>query len=205
MAYKYDIFISYRRQLFTRGWIDKHFQPLLEFWVEFELGRKPIIYTDDQLDNDIGTTWPIKLGQEISCSRILISLWTKNYLNSIWCTCEISHMLEREIVTGCRTGQNANGLIIPVIIQDGETLPINLSIIQNLDIKDYFKARMREDSREAEELENKIKAISGSIANCINNVPQWQNDWQINAINQFYQLYYKGSNPEQTNLPKFTS
>jgi len=205
MAYKYDIFISYRRHLFTRDWINKHFKPLLEFWVEFELGRKPDIYTDSQLDNDIGTTWPIKLGEEISSSRILIPLWTKNYLNSIWCTCEISHMLEREIITGCRTPQNANGLVVPVIIHDGENLPINLAIIQKLDVKDYFKARMREDSHEAEELDKKIKDIAGSIATCINSVPQWQNDWKIKATNNFYKLFYKDPNSEKSELPKFAS
>lgn len=205
MDYEYDIFISYRRHLFTREWIDKHFIPLLEFWVEFELGRKPLIYIDTQLDEDIGTTWPIKLGQKISCSKILIPLWTKNYLNSQWCTCEISHMLTREIKTGCRIPPNDNGLVIPVIIQDGETLPINLSVIQKLDVKDYFKARMREDSREAEALEDKIKAIAGSIAKCINSVPEWQSDWKITAVNEFYNLFYKGKSPEQIELPKFSS
>src|SRR4051794_8499158 len=154
MGYKYDIFISYRRHPFTRDWLNKHFKPLLEFWLEFELGRKPNIYIDTQLDKDIGTTWPVQLGKEISVSRILIPLWSKNYLNSIWCTCEVSHMLEREKLAGYRTAENSSGLVIPVIIQDGETLPINLSIIEHLDIKGYFKARMREDSQEAEELDN---------------------------------------------------
>ena len=205
MAYQHDIFISYRRHLFTREWINRHFRPLLEFWIEFELGRKPDIYIDTQLDNDIGTVWPVQLGREISSSKILIPLWTKNYLNSIWCTCEVSHMLEREIVTGWKTEQNSRALVVPVIIQDGETLPINLSIVQGLDIKDYFKARMREDSREAEELDTKIKSVASAIAKCINNVPEWKNDWQIKAVNQFYNLFYKGPNPEQTQPPKFSS
>lgn len=203
MDYKYDIFISYRRHEETRGWINKHFLPLLTFWLEFDLGRQPKIFIDEQLE--AGTTWPIKLGEEIGCSRILIPLWSKNYLNSIWCTCEISHMLEREALTGYRTGQNANGLVFPVIIQDGETLPINLSIAQKLDIKDYFGARMRTDSPKAEELDEKLKSISNSLATFINNAPQWQSDWQIAATNQFYQLFFKGANPQQTELPKFST
>ena len=57
MAYKYDIFISYRRDNLTRKWIETHFVPLLEHHINLELGRKPIIYIDTMLEN--GTTWPI--------------------------------------------------------------------------------------------------------------------------------------------------
>ena len=60
MSYQYDIFISYRRHAETRTWIKEHFIPLVELRVEFELGRKPVIYIDDQIES--GTSWPAALG-----------------------------------------------------------------------------------------------------------------------------------------------
>jgi hypothetical protein len=203
MSYKYDIFISYRRDEETRNWLNKHFIPLLKHRLKLELGNEPTIYTDQQLE--VGTTWPVALGNEISSSKILIALWTKTYLNSEWCTCEISHMLERETILGYRDAQNLNGLVIPIVVHDGETLPRALAIGQTLEIQDCFNPRMSVDSAKAEKLADSLSAAAVGIANLIKNAPAWQQQWNIVAKNNFYQLYYKNSDPNQINPPKFTS
>src|SRR5206468_1272389 len=113
----HDVFISYRRDDLTRAWIEKHFIPLLSTHVFLELGRHPDFYIDVQLES--GTTWPLSLGTALGTSRIIIPLWSKTYLNSIWCSSEISHMLEREIKTGSRTVQKPGGLVFPTVIHDG--------------------------------------------------------------------------------------
>src|SRR5262245_14328076 len=98
MGYQYDVFISYRRDLLTRKWIDVHFVPLLQHHIALELGQAPFIFIDDQLET--GTTWPISLAKAIGSSRTIIPLWTKTYLNSAWCTREIAQMLDRESKAG---------------------------------------------------------------------------------------------------------
>lgn len=202
MEYKYDIFISYRRDVETKRWIDDHFVPLLIQRVKPELKRSPVIYIDDQLE--AGVLWPKKLGEEISLSRIIMPLWSGDYLNSEWCTCEIAHMMERESQTKWRENNNT-GLIFPVIVHDGETLPKELSEIQYIEVKEYFNSRMSIYSEKAEKLSDTIGAASSGIAKLIKNVPVRDTDWKINAVNKFYQQYYNSTDPEQTDLPKFTS
>jgi hypothetical protein len=106
---------------------------------------------------------------------------------------------------GYRTPTNPNGLIFPVIVHDGETLPVELSIIQRVEIQSCFNPRMCLDSPQAAELDDKLNSVADSIVKSIQNAPDWQNDWQIEAANQFYNQYYNKTGTNQTILPKFTS
>lgn len=202
MSYQHDIFISYRRDDLTRAWIDKIFIPPLSSHIFYELGSHPKFYIDEQLES--GTTWPLSLGTALGTAKTIIPLWSKTYLNSIWCTCEISHMLEREIKTGFRTLQQPDGLVFPTIIHDGETMPINLSSIQKVEIQDFFNVKMSPDSPKAELLTDKLKPLGKAIARSIGNAPVWQADWKIDAANAFYQQFYNSSIAQQTQTPKFT-
>jgi hypothetical protein len=202
MAYSHDVFISYRRDDLTRSWIEKHFIPLLSSQVFLELGRHPLFYVDVQLET--GTTWPLSLGTALGTSRTIIPLWSKTYLNSMWCSCEISHMLEREIKAGFRTLQKPEGLVFPTIIHDGETMPIQLSSIQKIEIQDCFNLKMSADSPKAELLSEKLKPLARAIAVAIENAPDCQTDWKIDAANAFYQIFYDNVRAVQSQPPKFT-
>jgi len=202
MAYLHDVFISYRRDDLTRAWIEKHFVPLLSSHVFFELGRHPDFYIDVQLES--GTTWPISLGTALGTSRTIIPLWSKTYLNSMWCSCEISHMLERERRTDRRTLQKPEGFFFPTVIHDGETMPINLSSIQKVEIQDCFNVKMSPDSPKAELLSEKLRPLGKAIAGAIEAAPDWQEDWKIDAANAFYQQFFNSTQAQQTQTPKFT-
>jgi hypothetical protein len=203
MSYRYDIFISYRRDEETKRWIDDHFVPLLKHRVRSELKRPLDIYIDDKLE--AGVFWPSQLGEEISLSRILIPLWSGDYLNSVWCTCEITHMLEREINTDRNGKQNTTRLIFPVIVHDGENLPLEISGIQYIDVKKFFNSRMNIYNESAEKLSYELGNAAQGIANLIINAPPIQSDWKIEAVNKFYNQYYEQARAEQVNLSKFTS
>ena len=95
MDYTHDIFISYRRHNETRDWISEHFVPLLELRVEQELVRKPKIFVDTQLES--GGSWPVDLANALGGSRILIALWSGNYLASAWCAHEFAHMISPNV------------------------------------------------------------------------------------------------------------
>lgn len=202
MDYRYDIFISYRRDDQTKIWIDRHFIPLIQHHVFNELGRAPVIYIDSQLE--AGSTWPLELGNALGTSRTIIPLWSKTYLNSVWCTCEISHMLERETKAGLRTTEKPYGLIFPVIIHDGETMPINLSSIQKAEIQECFNVKMSADSPRAEILSDKLSTLGRVIAESICHAPVCQADWGIESANAFYRQFYKDVAAQQVQTPKFT-
>lgn len=203
MDYKYDIFISYRREKETRKWIENHFVPLLNFHIHNEIGRYPIIFIDDK-EIEIGSDWPIYLGTALGTSRTIIPLWTKTFLHSRWCTCEIGHMLEREKKLGFRTIEKPSGLIFPTIIHDGETLPVHLSTIQSIEIQKLVNPRMSKDSPTGEILAEKLEPLGRAISIGIENAPDWQEDWKIDAVNDFVKNHLKGPEHGQSQSPKFT-
>ena len=202
MAYQHDIFISYRRDPEVCEWINTHFKPLLKTNVKFELGKEPDVFVDDQLE--AAGVWPLTLGNSIGSSRVLIILWTKTYLFSEWCSLEMSHMLEREKKKGFRTPAKPYSLVIPVIIHDGETMPAELSAVQRIDIHNFFTVRMHKESDSSEKLSKALLAKAADIADAINRAPAWEENWNIEAANEFYQKYYSNQTPVQQQLTTFT-
>lgn len=203
MDYKYDIFISYRRDELTLHWIELHFLPLLKHHIKMELDRTPTIFVDTQLE--IGSEWPISLGKALGSSRIIVPLWTKTFFNSSWCTSEVAHMWEREKKAGFRTFDKPGGLIFPAIIHDGEALPVDFTSIQRIEIQDCYSVRMSVNSSKAEILEDKLRPLAIFITEAIRTAPPWQEEWGIDAMNSFYRTYYKQQGVYQTQIPKFNS
>jgi TIR domain len=200
MAYEYDIFISYRRQADTHLWITKHFAPRLEARVELELGRRPAIFVDDQIES--GTSWPASLGEALGTSRILIPLWTRTFLSSAWCAAELSHMLGREADEGLRKNERQHGVIVPAFIHDGDTFPPELSHITYFEIQRTYIAHMPRDGRLAARLESALAAQAPAIAKCIEKAPPWREAWPRDAATQFFALFYQKTEPLQATTPR---
>ena len=184
MGYQYDIFISYRRVGATRKWVNDIFLPILDDIISLELGYDPTHYIDTQIE--AGSAWPLSIAEALSKSKIMIPLWSITYLESIWCKCEISHMLTREAKTGFKTVEKNIGLVFPTVINDGETLPISLSISQKVEIQNYYVPFMDVNSKSAEELYRTLKPYGMAISKSIKNAPNWENDWKIDTMNEFY-------------------
>lgn len=202
MSYKYDIFISYRRNPETLAWINEHFIPLLSLRLEFELQRRPAIYVDEQIES--GSSWPPALGAALGASRVLIALWTGNYLASVWCTEELSQMLSREDAAKLRTVAKPHGLIIPAFIHDGDSFPADLRHIQPFEIQSCFNPRMARNSHRAEQLDAALAAQAPGIASSIRSAPSWRRKWQTNAAAAFYERFHRHAQQAQTSVPRFT-
>jgi len=202
VSYHNDIFVSYRRHEETRRWINEHFVPLLELRVGLELGRKPDVFVDTQLES--GASWPKQLGEALGRSRTLIALWSGNYLASEWCAMELSHMLDREQWAGLRKTGSGFGLVIPATIHDGETLPDALKHIQAFDLKNCFNVRMARNSPRAEELDAELTAQAAAIATCVRGAPQWRKAWPQKAASTFFKQL-KARSATRPVLPKFTA
>jgi TIR domain len=203
MSYLNDIFISYRRNPDTLYWINEHFLPLLRLRLGFELQRAPVIYVDTGLES--GTSWPIQLGTELGRSRVLMVLWSANYLSSRWCTLELSEMVARERKTRRRTLNNPKGLVIPAMIHDGEKFPQHLQDIQYFEIQKYFNVRMAKYSERAAELDDIIAAQAPDIAQAINSAPPWRAQWPKTAAQNMYKLLFRDDEAPQKTLPRFAA
>lgn len=202
MSYQYDIFISYRRDAETLGWINDHFEPLLSLRVGFELQRKPKIYVDKQMES--GSAWPAALGAALGRSRMLIALWTGNYLASVWCTEELTQMLGREKEAKLRTAANPIGLVFPAFIHDGDSFPSDLSDIQPFQIQTSFNPRMAKNSQRAEDLDAALAAQAPAIAHSIHSAPPWRKSWPAKSAAAFYKRFYRHAKSVQTSVPRFT-
>jgi hypothetical protein len=202
MAYLHDIFISYRRRPETLSWIRKHFVPLLEVRLEFELGRKPNVFVDDMIES--GTSWPASLGVALGSSRIMIALWSGNYLSSRWCVEELSHMLGREKAAGLRSVEREHGVIVPAFIHDGQKFPKALQHIQYFEIQKWFNLRMARDSARAEELDAVMAEQAPAIARCIEHAPPWRKQWPTQAARRFFKQLHQEEGI-QTTVPRFTT
>ena len=200
--YEYDVFISYRRAGNAQRWVEEHFAPTLHDCLATEMVSTPRVYFDKQLET--GTTWPPDLGARLGNSRILLSLWSRNYLSSIWCTMELAHMLAREQQLGFRSVTNPAGLVVIGVINDGEDIPHDLTAIQKFEISAYFNTRMRKDSGDAADLEAALRTQAFQLKKIIDGAPAFQPAWATAAAAQFFQTFKQTAPPSQDVAPSFT-
>jgi len=201
MAYRYDIFISYKRHPETLEWIKKHFKPLLELRVGLALGSDPTIFVHEvQQQIPAGAVWPQVLGNELAASKVLVALWTRTFVNSVWCAKEMSYMLGRQ---GALAAGAKYAFVIPAILRDNSPLPQTLQFIQSMDIKCCYNTRMRVDSDKAEELSEVIDRHADGIASAIEQAPPWNPAWPQQAADAFFNQLYQAQAPIQSEPPRF--
>ncbi len=204
MPYRYDIFISYKRNALAKRWIDEQFKELLELYVELELGRAPEIFIDDQIDS--GIDWPIELVETMQISRVVVPLWTKTYFNSEWCCRELAHIVARERVEGYGVPGNPQRLVVPAVIHDcdppEEALPVPVRRIQSEPLADYFNVRMEKNGKLAEGLAHTIyHRLAPAVARSILSAPTWKPDWRLEAENEIFTALNRQEIPNQERPP----
>jgi hypothetical protein len=127
MPYENDIFISYRREKYVwTPWACDTFKPSLEACLQRELGDPPNIFIDAQIP--IGTNYVNHLAATLARSKVMVALLSKDYFSSDWCVHELDLMMERA---------QGVGLIIPIVVHDGHTIPEAVSVLQAADFKDF--------------------------------------------------------------------
>ncbi|MEM8978620.1 MAG: TIR domain-containing protein [Pseudomonadota bacterium] len=199
--YDLDLFVSYTRIGRTRKWIEDTLVPKLAELLELELAREPRIFVDTQLDD--GGTWPVELGQRLGSSRVLLALWSKPYRTRRWTVQEFTTMRAREESEGLRTVAKPHGAIMIAKLHDGETIPSDASIIQTVDLRDYFNPYTTKDSVLNEKLYDRLSEIAPDLAKMIENVPAFKPEWVNETANAFYEEFYTAANG-QTHPPRFS-
>lgn len=175
MGYEYDVFISYRHGDIDY-WLQNVFLKRFIFYLENELGKRPSIFFDQDIQS--GDTWPLKLQQALSKSKCLVAFLQPSYFCSKWCLYEFGVMLEREKKEKYRTIINPKGLIQTVQIGDGIYFPPYAKQIQAFDCRDYFSASSAfEKSEKCLDLEKLISTWAPDVAQMIREAPKWNDDW----------------------------
>jgi len=202
MAYVYDIFLSYKRHRESLRWLDEHFQPLLEYYVEEHAGERPKVFRDDQVI-EAGDTWPTQLGTALGSSRVLVALWTKTYFHSHWCNRELALMAARERSVGLRSAKRPHSLVIPVVLHDCNDLPQGLAERQHVPMHDYFNVSMQRESSLREKLANLIdQKIAPAVVAAMRSAPRWKKTWKTDGADEMMSQFQRLHAPSQKKVPR---
>jgi hypothetical protein len=200
MTYQYDVFVSYRRTNDWPRYVEKLFYPMLQHWLDTTLGRASPVYLDVRL-KETGQSWPHKLAEALSASKVMVCLWSKEYFDSDWCRAELSHMLARRAHVAGDAAPPP--LILAVLIHDGEDLQNDpdLGDIQQFALQHLSNPWMTEGSSSAEQLSAELRLLAEDIEKAIGQVPNFDPDWLGLARDEFLTLFRRRTQIRQLSPP----
>jgi hypothetical protein len=198
--YEHHIFLSYRRfDDDWRRWTRENFVRTLKSLLQPGLGDVKI-YVDESMEN--GASWPQHLALNLSRSRLMVAVFSRQYFQSDWCTSELSLMRHRETLTNLRTSSNPLGLIIPVVIDDGNCFPIEVQSMKAEPLHEYANPFMKIDSPNHEVFASILKnKICPAIEVGLKNVPAFDPSWEQIACNQFENTFKINARTQETLPP----
>lgn len=196
--YEYHIFISYRRcdDDWVRWTRDNFVKPLRSL-LRPALGDVRV-FLDEQIET--GAQWPMSLARAHSHSRLLVPILSRDYFNSEWCRLELALMYEREKQSGLRTPQEPEGLILPFVIDDGNTFPPEIQAIQGERIHAYANPWILPTSHRQEEFAAHLHTWCPCLERALKRVPTYDPSWEHLAHQQFCDQF-RIQIASQTTLP----
>jgi hypothetical protein len=194
--YIYDAFLSYKRSPGWSAYINRHFLPKLEFWLDNFLEQRSRIYLDTQLET--GVAWPRSLEYALAHSKVIVCLWTKQYFSSDWCIKELSLMLARRRAAADGP-EGPLPLILAVVLHDCEDVDPTLGDIQLFNLQKYANPWMSREGRTAERLSLEVQRFADHLAKAMAMAPQFEQNWLGLEASEFQHLY-KGT-PRQDRPP----
>ena len=170
--YEHHIFVSYRRsdEEWVR-WTRENVVRFLRSLLRPALGQVSV-YMDETIET--GASWPEHLALNQARSRLLVAILSRDYFQSDWCRLELALMSARERAAGLRTQGNPGGLIVPLVIDDGDLFPAEIQAIQSERIHNFANPFMRPDSPRQEELAEIIRTrVCPSVERMLQSVPEF--------------------------------
>jgi hypothetical protein len=198
MAYRWDVFLSYRRFKEWPDWVKNHFLPLFTHYLGEELGRDADVFVDTGAVES-GTTWPLKLAEGLSQSKVLVCLWSRQYFSSSWCLCELAHMRAREQACGFGSVAQPGCLIVPVVLHDGEDFPPAVRHIQRADFKEVANVRIAKGSARAEQLADAVRHWVPEVKNAVMRAPDFDPAWRNIAAAELIETFRQSG--KQSTVP----
>jgi hypothetical protein len=188
LGYEYDIYVSYRRsdEDWVR-WTQEHFVRLVRSLLQPGLGQVRIFV--DQ-DIETGTAWPARLAQAHARSRILVPILCRDYFRSDWCQLELALMHDREKATNLRTVASPWGLIVPVVIDDGDCFPPEVRELQAEKLHEFANPFMRDGSPKQEAFAERLRTrVCPAIQDALGRVPAFDPAWEHVAHDHFIGVF----------------
>jgi hypothetical protein len=153
---------------------------------------------------EAGASWPGDLALNHARSKLLIAVLSRDYFQSDWCRLELALMYDREKTAGLRNKENPFGLIVPLVIDDGDQFPAEIQEIQGQKLHDFANPFMRPDSPKQEELAEVLRSlVCPTIERMLKRVPAFDPSWEAAAHDKF-QNAFKIQVQQQLTVPSLT-
>ena len=134
----------------------------------------------------------------------MVAVLSRDYFQSDWCRLELALMYNREKITHFRTADNPFGLIIPLIIDDGDCFPPEVLAMQGQPMHDFANPFIRIDSPKQEALAEVLRTrVCPPIESALQRVPEFNSEWEQVAHAQFQQMF-RVRVAQQTTVPSLT-
>lgn len=202
MDYENLIFISYRRADpdWVR-WTRENFVRALSSLLRPALGDVGV-FLDGTIET--GASWPHRLATSLARSKILVPVLSRDYFYSEWCRLELALMLHREELLGLRTASNPDGLVLPVIIDDGDCFPPEVQAIQGASIHEFANPFIRPDSPKQEALAEYLRTrFCPDVERVVDNIPPYDPAWESITYERFRNTFQVQIRSQNT-LPGLT-
>jgi len=180
--YRYDLFISYKREPKDNRLVTPWLRQVLNrivYWVGQDMGGAPVEVFFDEKSIETGKVWPDYIRDALLAAKCLLPIWSPQYFHSPWCMAEWKSFLMRERLLADGGGP-ACRLIFPIKFHDGLWFPEEARRIQQLDLSSFtattpaFWATQR-----ADELDQLIMSATGQLARLISQAPPYAADWPV--------------------------
>ena len=177
MSYKYDVFLSYRRDCTCQTWVDEIFYPLFQSYLSEALGYEASIFKDTEAIRT-GSAWQSQLKNALAYSKVLVPIFIPSYFWHEYCVREFSVLDYRQKQLGYLTNIKPEGLIVPIRLFDGEHFPDYVTGIQMLQATEY---NIIGDGMKKTELYVRLQYILQKwiydVCTAIIKSPVWNPDW----------------------------
>jgi hypothetical protein len=171
--YQYDVFLSFGRQDVLRDWTRQQFLPLLLFWLQEELGRKPSVWSGQF---KLGEDWDEVRRRALLSSKCLVALLTPSFFASAECRAVWATFVNRARQNKLELFE----LIVPAVLHENESFPAEAMSIQQIDFRDSFVlGDAFRDSAGYLTFQQKVKELSHVLATRIQRVPPFDTNFPI--------------------------
>lgn len=205
--YEHSIFVSYRWLTERwRSWVSTILIPALEDIAKptkLDLDRRPIWW--DAREQKPGIKWPPELARKLARSQFMVALLCEQYfVEGSWCVWEYESMRMREAAMTHINNPGTCGLIIPIIIQDGDDLPEDVNHRSPIDLVKPKLANpymVKGTPSHAQLFEVLSDALSKQLVACANAAPAFNPYWEQQAIGDINIRIERRSAAVQDTLP----
>lgn len=175
--YRHDVYLSWRRAEPVHGWFRRYFFPEFEARLRSTLGHEPRVFVDHR-GVETGDDWEARLAKELRGACLLVPIWEPQYFRSPWCVAELEYMADRERFLGYRTADRPEGIILPLVVQDGRHFADWLDRVQVQRLEGVLTdaGAFRESSRYLDFVDG-VQRLCDAVEVALERAPPWSVDF----------------------------